>query len=66
MKNLFDKLTDSTLEELELYLVEYPTSAEELIKALKRHKFFVDMRWGDVEDLCFRCKVDIPYFLIKE
>jgi hypothetical protein len=66
MKNLFDKLTNNTKEELELYLVEYPTSAGELIKALKRHEFFVDMRWGDVEDLCFRCQIGSPYDLLKE
>jgi hypothetical protein len=66
MKNLFDKLTNNTKEELELYLVEYPTSAGELIEALKIHKFFVAMRWGDVEDLCFRCRVNSPYKLLKE
>ena len=44
MKNLFDKLTNNTKEELELYLVEYPTSAGELIEALKIHKFFVERK----------------------
>ena len=66
MKSLYNKLTENTKEELELYLVEYPTSAKELIRALKSHKFFVDMRWGDVEDLCFRCRVSLPYDLLKE
>ena len=66
MKKLIDRLTDSALEELELYAVEYPTSAKEVAKALREHKYFVDMRWGDVENLCYVCKANSPYDLLKE
>ncbi len=66
MKKLIDRLTGVALEELELYTVEYPISAKEITRALKEHKYFVDMRWGDVENLCYVCKVDSPYDLLKE
>jgi len=67
MKNLIDSLTENTLDKLELYALEHPMSAKELAKALRRHKFFCDMRWGDVENLCYVCKVSSPYdLLIKD
>ena len=66
MKKLIDRLTGVALEELSMYAVEYPTSAKEVTKALREHKYFVDMRWGDVENLCYVCNVDSPYDLLKE
>ena len=65
MNNLYNKLTENTREELELYAVEYPASAKYLIKALKSYEFFVDMKWGDVEDLCVICYTNSPYELLK-
>jgi hypothetical protein len=66
MKNLFDRLKESAKRDLELYAVDYPATVEELTRSLKKNKYFVSMRWGDVENLCSKCTVRSPYDLLNE